>query len=128
MEYLYHGSSKKIEILKPMQAFDYGYEAGRQRAVYATSNKNMALGFALGALPDANGEVERVMMPEYGDKIIFKKGTPNYGGKGYLYILDKAFFNHAMGTQWVCYNEIVPLGVMEIQVNDYLHLCEVIES
>ena len=33
--------------------------------------------------------------------MVYKKGTPNYGGKEYLYILDKKDFQFAMGTQWV---------------------------
>lgn len=92
MEYLYHGSSIKTDILTPHQSVDMGFEEGCQNAVYATSNKNMALAFALGAKPDKNGEVERVMMPELGDIMVFEKGTPDYGAKGYLYILDKSKF------------------------------------
>lgn len=83
-EYLYHGSPYKYDILIPSQAFDIGFEAGCQLAVYATSNRNMALCFALGCVADSEKEVERTMMPEYGDKMLFKNGHPNYGGKGYL--------------------------------------------
>jgi len=43
--------------------------------------------------------------------------------KGYLYLLDKDKFIHAMGTQWVCYEEIVPEEIIEIMVDDYLNLC-----
>ena len=125
-EYLYHGSPYKYDILIPNQAFDIGFEAGCQLAVYATSNRNMALCFALGSVADSEKEVERTMMPEYGDKMLFKNGHPNYGGKGYLYKLDKSKFTHAMGTQWVCYEEIIPEEIIEIQVNDYLDLCVVI--
>lgn len=89
MEYLYHGSSGYYKTLIPRQAYDTGFEEGCKNAVYATTNRNMALAFALGAIPDQNGEIERVMLPEFGDRMIFEKGTPNYGGKGYLYVLDK---------------------------------------
>lgn len=128
MEYLYHGSSGYYDILLPHQAYDSGYQEGCKNAVYATSNKNMALAFALGAVPNKDGEIERVMLPEYGDVMVFEKGTPNYGGKGYLYVLDKSKFQHAMGTQWVCFEEIVPLEIQEINVDDYLHLCIVKEK
>ena len=63
---LFHGSPGRHEILIPHQAYDVGFEAGCQNAVYAQSYINMELGFALGARPDKNGEMERVMMPEYG--------------------------------------------------------------
>ena len=62
-------------------------------------------------------------MPEYGDKMVFKNCHPNYGKKGYLYLLDKDKFIHAMGTQWVCYEETVPEEIIEIMVDDYLNLC-----
>lgn len=46
---LYHGSTSKYDVLIPHQAYDTGYEEGCQNAVYATSEKAMAIGFALGA-------------------------------------------------------------------------------
>ena len=128
MDYLYHGSSGYFKVLIPHQAYDTGFEEGCKKAVYATTSKNMALGFALGAIPNQNGEVERLMMPEYGDTMIFEKGQPNYGGKGYLYVLDKAKFQHSMGTQWISFDKIKPLDIIEINVNDYLHLCVVKEG
>ena len=128
MDYLYHGSSGYFDKLIPQQAYDIGFEEGCKKAVYATSNKNMALAFALGAVPNKNGEIERVMMPEFGDIMVFEKGTPNYGGKGYLYVLDKKKFQHAIGSQWVCFEEIEPIEIQEIKVDDYLYLCLVKEK
>lgn len=75
---LYHGSSVYCETLIPHIAYDWGYEEGCKNAVYATSNKSIALSFALGIQADSNGETERIMDPEYGDKMVFWKGTPNY--------------------------------------------------
>ena len=138
-EYLYHGSPIKTDILKPSQAYDFGFEEGCQLAVYATTNKNMAICFALGCVNDSEDvgignaespvedDPQRIMMPEYGDKMLFRKCHPNYGAKGYLYVLDKSRFTHAMGSQWVCHEEIIPEEVIEINVDDYLDLC-IIES
>lgn len=122
---LYHGSPNKYDVLIPHQAYDIGFEEGCQNAVYATTSKTMAICFALGAVEDENGEIEREMMPEYGDKMVFKKGHPNYAGKGYLYVIDGAQFRHAMGTQWVCFEEVKPLEIIEINVDDYLDYCVV---
>ena len=47
-KYLFHGSPIKIEALSPMQAYDTGYEAGCQNAVYATDNLDMAICFLWG--------------------------------------------------------------------------------
>lgn len=82
----------------------------------------MAICFSLGCIED-DENAERIMLPEYGDKMVFKKCHPNYGEKGYLYLLDKEKFVHALGTQWVCYEEIVPEKIIEIEVDDYLDLC-----
>ena len=60
---MFHGSSNYFDVLKPHQAFDTGYKEGCQNAVYATSNKNMALAFALGSIPNVDGEVKRMIMP-----------------------------------------------------------------
>lgn len=37
-------------------------------------------------------------------------------------------FKPAMGSQWVCYEEIVPDNVIEIYVDDYLDMCVVEEN
>ena len=55
---LYHGSPNKYDVLIPHQAYDTGYAEGCQNAVYATSEKAMAIGFALGAQEDENGELD----------------------------------------------------------------------
>ena len=120
-EFLYHGSPKRLDKLVPNQAYDTGFEEGCQFAVYATS-KTMAICFALGCVEESEN-AERIMLPEYGDKMVFKNCHPNYGGKGFLYLLDKENFTHAMGTQWVCYEEIYPDDVIEISVDDYLSYC-----
>lgn len=117
---LYHGSTSRYDVLIPHQAYDTGFVEGCQNAVYATSEKAMAIGFALGAKVDENGELEREMMPQYGYKMVFRKGSPDYGGKGYIYVLDGSKFVHAMGSQWVCFEPIEPLEVIEINVDDYL--------
>ena len=67
---LYHGSTAKYDTLIPHQAYDTGFEEGCQNAVYATTSEAMAICFALGAVPDENGEIEREMLPEYGEKIM----------------------------------------------------------
>ncbi len=72
---------------------------------------------------EENENAERIMLPEYGDKMVFQNCHPNYGGKGFLYLLDKEKFTHAMGSQWVCYEEIYPDDVIEISVDDYLDYC-----
>ena len=45
-----------------------------------------------------------------------------------MYVLDKSGFQHAMGTQWVCFEEVAPVEIQEINVDDYLYLCQVKED
>ena len=66
------------------------------------------------------------MMPEYVEKMIFKKGHPNYGGKGYLHVLDDEEFVPAYGTQYVRFSPVKPREVIEREVNDYLDYCGVL--
>ena len=128
---LWHGSPVRTDRLIPKQAYDTGFREGCRLAVYATSMRNMAICFALGCVynePAAGKEAKRTMMPEYGDKMVFEGCHPNYGGKGYLYKLDGSRFVHSMGTQWVCFEEVTPLEIIEIDVDDYLDLCIVKNS
>lgn len=50
----------------------------------------------------------RVMMPEYGNKMLFLNCHPNYNGKGCLYCLEKSKFVHAIGLLY--YREIKNRG------------------
>ncbi len=116
--YLYHGSPFKIDTLHPAQAHDVEFEAGCQYAVYATDNLDMAVCFALGVEGGENSE--RTMLPEHGMKMLFKNCHPRYGQKGYVYVLNKDEFVHAMGSQWVAYKEQTPIDIIEINVDDYV--------
>ena len=122
-EFLYAGSSERSDILLPVREYNRG-KKGMQRVVYATSVRDIALAYALGAVPDETGITDRVL--SYKDtgevKMIFHKGHPDFGGKGYVYRFLSKGFIHAGGTQWVNPNPITPLEVTGINVDDYLHL------
>ena len=123
--FLYHGSSVKVEALEPYQAYDWGHEEGCQFGVFATSVRDVALAFALGKKPDGNGKVGRVIRKKHPDdpiQMIFWEGTPNLGGKGYLYTLSSQDFLNAGGTQWACPHRVIPLEVTEILVDEYTYL------
>ena len=47
-EYVFHGSPIKVEKLILNQAYDIEYKEGCQYAVYATTNKIMAILFSMG--------------------------------------------------------------------------------
>jgi len=64
------------------------------------------------------------MDPKYGKeiKMIFYRGHPYFGGKGYLYKVSSEGFVYAGGTQWVNLGTVTPVETTEVNVNDYLHL------
>ena len=122
--YLYHGSSKRVNILMPQLADDWRFEAGRHFGVYATSNRDLALAFALGCVPDETGTCHRIIREKDRKpfKMTFVRGHPKFGSKGYLYKLSSRGFHHVGGDQWVCENPVKPIKITEINVSDYLHL------
>jgi len=123
-EYLYYGSSERVSVVMPSQAYDFGGKTGVLNAIYATPVRDIALAYALGVVPDETGQHERVMSYKYGAevKMIFHKGHPNFGGKGYVYKLPCKSFIHAGGTQWVSASPVTPLETTGINVDDYLYL------
>ncbi len=88
-EFLYHGSSILVDVLKPHQAYDWDNERGRMFGVYATSNRDVATAFALGAVPDESGSISRMIRKQDSEpiKMVFVYGSPNLGGKGYSHFI-----------------------------------------
>jgi hypothetical protein len=113
-----------FEVLLPHQAEDFLNPAGSQYGVWATSNRDIALAFALGAVPDETGSVARIMRPQDLNpvKMVYIQGHPNFGGKGYLYAVLSEGFEHVAGEIWICRESVTPLEILEINVDDYLHL------
>lgn len=114
-----------MDILLPNQAHDRLHKEGCRYAVYATSVRNVALTHALGKVPDESGACERFMYkkhPSDPEQVVFMKGHPNFSGKGYLYKMTSEGFTHAIGSQWICPNPVKPVEILEINVDDYLHL------
>jgi len=97
---------------------------GRHLGVYATSNRDVALAFALGGVADESGTCHREMRTRGRARVqmVFVRGHPNCGGKGYLYKLSSKGFRHVGGTQWVSDRAVRPLATLEINVDDYSHL------
>lgn len=120
--FLYHGSSERVDVLMPQQAQDWRHKEGSENGIYATSSRNVALAFALGAVPGETGSVSRVMGGHNPVKMVFVEGHPKFGDKGYLYTVSSEGFEYLGGTAWMNREPVTPMEVLEIKVDDYLHL------
>ncbi len=96
--------------------------AGSRLGVYATPNRQVALAFAMGSIPDENGRVTKVMLGLNPVQMIYVEGHPNLGGKGYLYTMLNEDFEQVDELQWVSQKPVTPLEILEFNVDDYNHM------
>lgn len=124
--HLYHGSQVNVTVLTSHQAHDGLSDVGTADGVFATPHRELALVFALGAVPDEQGRITRLVQSIDPVRVIFLEGQPHRGGKGYLYMVDSATFQPLDDMQWISNEAVVPLLVEEINVDDYLYLVQVV--
>ena len=121
-EFLWHGSREKINgPLEPRPAKDVGGAPGsNMTAVYAGPSKEFAIMMGL-AEKDAFTSVFHHLKPL---QLVLFKGELRIGKKVYLYKLPKEQFKDAQTGvgEWVATVPVMPIGVEEVNVNDYLHL------
>jgi len=116
-KYVYHGSSKKIKILEPRKPDDSD-PTNSKRAVYATSNKDYALGMAaMRSAPGVSGFANR----KTGQQNVIE-GWPNEKAVVYLHILDAKDFKRNRGDQYICEKKINPVKIEKFKVGDLKHL------
>lgn len=121
-KYLWHGSTVKSRVLKPKQAIDLsGRKESNKKAIYATDLKVLAIEFGL-------IEKRAIKFADYRKKpvkMVIIKGRIRKGKKFYLYKLNTKGFREAPkgSHQWMSLKEVNPIEILELRVNDYLHLC-----
>lgn len=118
---LWHGSREKIMgDLVPMPAHDVGGAASsNQKAVYATPNKNFAIMMGLAE----KGAFTSVFHDQTPLQMVLFKGKLRRGQKAYLYKLSSETFEDTGSVQeWTSKVAVKPLGVEEVNVDDYLNL------
>ena len=120
--FLYHGSSKFLDTLKPQQAKD-NTEQGSQNAIYACENPDYVITWALPFryYPDGPGGWRDVEMTGYG-KTYVKYGTLDPNGYGYIYKVSSENFEKIDNWQWISRQEVTPQEVTKIWVKDYQHM------
>lgn len=120
-KYLWHGSTKKLDVIEPFQAVDLsGGPAGNLRAVYATDMKELAIGFGM-------IDKKYKKFADYSKKpvqMVVIDGDIRKGKSFYLYKLSSKGFREAPkgSHQWVCFEKVRPIEIQKLKVDDYKHL------
>lgn len=108
---LYHGSNKKISILKPRQP-SFDLKENSMKAVFATSNKNLAIAMGLTAQKgtESFGSHDKMM-------INFVKGYPKMKYI-YLHHLNPKDFKLNRNDEYISTKEVKPLKIEKYKVSD----------
>jgi len=120
-KFLWHGSINKYNILNPHQAKDIGGSPGsNQNAIYATDNKIFAIQMGL-FTKDSDTGIPDWNIPN--PKIVLFKGNIRRGRKVYLHVVpSNTFQKTSTKHEWYSKDSVRPVKVVEVNVNDYLHL------
>lgn len=113
-KFLYHGSRNRIEVLKPrLPPKDMPHNS--KKGVYATDNKNYALGMGLAS---KNSEAFRSRKTS---QINFIKGPPRHKYV-YLHVVDSKDFKKSFRDEYVATKAIKPVKIMRFEVAELGHL------
>jgi hypothetical protein len=112
---LYHGSNKKINVLKPREP-SYDLKENSMKAVFATSNKNLAIAMGLTAQKGSEsfGSRDKLM-------INFVKGYPKMKYV-YLHYLNSKDFRHNRGKEYISTKEVKPFKIEKYKVSELSHI------
>jgi len=115
-KFLYHGSAKELEILKPQKPF-FDLKQNSMKAVFATDSKEYALGMAA----MASGKVSAFRNHKTHQMNIIK-GKPNLKATVYLYTLNSNDFKKINKNEYINTKEVKPLKIEEYKVSKLKHL------
>lgn len=114
---LYHGSNKKIIILKPKQP-SFDLKDNSMKAVFATNNKNLAIGMGL---TTQKGSSSFATHSHTQAMINFVKGYPKMKHI-YLHYLNSKDFKHNRGNEYISTKEVKPFKIERYNVSDLSHI------
>jgi hypothetical protein len=112
---LYHGSDKRISMLEPREPFQ-DLKENSMKAVFATDNKNLAIGMAL-----ANQKYSASFRSYDKNIINFVRGYPKMKYV-YLHYLKTNNFNFNRGGEFISFEKEKPFKIEKIKVSDLKHL------
>lgn len=126
-KFLFHGSTLKLDVLKPMQANDAnGTKANIDTAVFLSSSFLGAVPYAFMDTIKANSKGLNwsfSVSSENGSvKMVMKNVRIDENIDGFVYVFERTadMVNDPKGsTQFKSYNEIKPLCVIKVNYKDY---------
>ena len=123
--FVFHGSTRDgLEVLQTHKPRDAGDEPwNKDEAVYATTNPALAIPFALRqgytgvftvTTDTDTGEVTATFNAVFRDVLA--------SNRGYVYVFDGALFPERKGLQGKSYQEVIPVDVVEVTLEDFVAL------
>lgn len=117
-EYLYHGTRRKLELLNPTQGVGYGM-ADNEHGVYAVSERELAIPFAISYRPLGEGAVFSVETSERPPRIVLKDTEVDWDQVGYVYKVRSETFEKIDSEQWLSRVPVKPVEAEEIRPESY---------
>jgi hypothetical protein len=112
---LFHGSDKKINLLEPREPIK-DLKENSMKAVFATDNKNLALGMAL-----ANQKYSSSFRSYDKNVINFVRGYPKMKFV-YLHYLDSRDFKYNREEEFISIEKVKPLRIEKINISELNNL------
>ncbi|OZT75453.1 hypothetical protein [Vreelandella boliviensis] len=117
-DYLYHGTRKKLDLLKPTQGVGYGM-ADNEHGVYAVSERDLAIPFAISFRPLDDGAIFSVETSKRPPRIVLKNTDVDWGRVGYVYKVCSETFEQIDPEQWLSKVPVEPVETEEIKPESY---------
>jgi hypothetical protein len=118
-KYVFHGSSDgSIIELEPRQAMSHGKPYGKP-AIYADIGTQHPIFMAVLGSKKVGGWGDK-SLPRAGfyiDKGSWEKAHRE-NWVGYIYVLSKGDFTKQEGNEWVSYEEVKPIEIIKVGIND----------
>ena len=132
-KYLFHGSVKELELLKPMQANDSnGDKINIDNAIFLLNKFLNAIPYAFKDTIKENSKGLNwsfsIPNEDNNTKMIMKNVRIDKSIEGYIYVFERTndMFNEPKGsTQWKCYKELKPLRVLKVKYKNYYNYFKV---
>lgn len=116
--YLYHGTREKLDLLEPTQGVGYG-KADNEHGVYAVSEQELAIPFAISYRPRGKGAFFSVETSKRPPRIVLKDTDIDWSQVGYVYKVKSETFEKIDSEQWLSKAPVEPVEVEEIRPESY---------